>query len=239
MEKLAFSLITVARKLRPYFQAHVINVLIDHPLKKAMYKLEAIGRLIQWAVELSEFNVRHRPREVIKAQVLADFIAKFTTANNQIPRCSFNGCQFDNTLFRGFCEQLGIRNHYFSPFHPQANGQAKVANQFLLKIIKTQLERTKGIWPEELPSVLWAYRTTVRTPIGETPFKLAYGSDAVITAKVGLTSYRVAYYNNEENEKQFHLSLDLIDEVRMDAEQRVAHYKNLMTKHHDALVKPW
>ena len=43
MEKLAFSLVTATRKLRPYFQAHVINVLIDHMLKKAMNKLEAIG----------------------------------------------------------------------------------------------------------------------------------------------------------------------------------------------------
>ena len=61
----------------------------------------------------------------------------------------------------------------------------------------------------------------IRTPTGETPFKLAYGNDAVIPVEVSLTSYKVARYNNEENEKQFHLNLDLIDEVRMDAEQRV------------------
>ena len=61
----------------------------------------------------------------------------------------------------------------------------------------------------------------VRTPTGETPFKLAYGNDAMIPVEVSLTSYKVARYNNEENEKQFHLNLDLIDEVRMDAEQRV------------------
>ena len=46
IEKLAFSLITTIRKLRPYFQAHIINVLTDHPLKKATNKLEAVGRLI-------------------------------------------------------------------------------------------------------------------------------------------------------------------------------------------------
>ena len=79
---------------------------------------------------------------------------------------------------------------------------------------------------------------TVRTPTGETPFKLAYESDAMILAEVGLTNYRVAHYNNEENEKQLRLSLNLVDEVRMDAKQRVARYKNLMTKHHDALIKP-
>ena len=43
IEKLAFALITASRKLRHYFQAHVINVIIDHPLKKAMNKLEAVG----------------------------------------------------------------------------------------------------------------------------------------------------------------------------------------------------
>ena len=54
IEKLAFALITTSRKLRHYFQAHVINVMTDQPLKKAMNKLEVVGRLIQWAAELSE-----------------------------------------------------------------------------------------------------------------------------------------------------------------------------------------
>ena len=57
IEKLAFALITASRKLRQYFHAHVINVMTDHLLKKAMNKLEAAGHLIQWAVELSEFDI--------------------------------------------------------------------------------------------------------------------------------------------------------------------------------------
>ena len=78
IEKLAFALITTSRKLRHYFQFHVINVMTDHLLKKAMNKLEAAGRLIQWVVELSEFNIRYLPRNAIKVQALADFIAEFT-----------------------------------------------------------------------------------------------------------------------------------------------------------------
>ena len=57
IEKLAFALITASRKLKHYFQAHVINVMTDHTLKKAMNKLESAGQLIQWAVELSEFDI--------------------------------------------------------------------------------------------------------------------------------------------------------------------------------------
>ena len=73
-----------------------------------------------------------------------------------VPRIlmSNNGRQFDNALFKDFCEHFGIQNHYSSPAHPQANGQTEVANQSLLKIIKSWLEGAKRIWPDELPGVL-------------------------------------------------------------------------------------
>ena len=146
--------------------------------------------------------------------------------------------QFNNSLFRDFCQHFGIQNHYSSPAHPQANGQAEVANQSLLKIIKTRLEGAKGVWPDELPGVLWAYRMTVRTLIGKTPFKLAYGSEAVIPVEVHMDNHRVAMYQDKDNEEQLHLNLDLIDEVRTDTEHRTARYKNLMARQYDAMVKP-
>ena len=96
---------------------------------------------------------------------------------------------FDNSAFRDFFSELGIKNHYSSPAHLQANGQVEVTNRTLLKIIKTLLEGAKGIWLDELPRVLWAYQTTARTPTEETPFRLAYGTDAIIPVEIGLTSY--------------------------------------------------
>ena len=78
MEKLAFALITAARKLKPYFQAHTIIVLMDQPLNRAMSSLEAAGRMALWAIELSEFDIQYRLRTAIKGQVVADFIAKYT-----------------------------------------------------------------------------------------------------------------------------------------------------------------
>ena len=126
---------------------------------------------------------------------------------------SNNGKQFDNKAFRDFCSELGIKNHYSSPAHPQENGQVEVTNRTLLKIIKTRLEGPKGIWPDKLPSVLWVYRTTARTPTGETPFRLTYEADAVILAEVGFTSYRVQNYMEDKNEKAIRLQLDLVDEA--------------------------
>ena len=133
-----------------------------------------------------------------------------------------NGKQFDNSAFRDFCLDLGIKNHYSSPAHLQANGQVEVTNRTLLKIIKTRLEGAKGIWPDELPSVLWAYQTTVRTPTGKTLFRLTYGADAVIPVEVGLTTYRVQNYTEDKNKEAMCLKLDLVDEARATAEQRLA-----------------
>ena len=66
MKKLAFALVMVARKLKPYFQAHTIIVLTDQPLKSAINSPEATGRMALWAIELSEFDIQYRPRTAIK-----------------------------------------------------------------------------------------------------------------------------------------------------------------------------
>ena len=87
-------------------------------------------------------------------------------------------------------------------------------NRPLLKIIKTRLKGAKGIWPNELLSVLWAYRTTARTPTRKTPFRLAYGTEAVIPAEVGLTSYWVESYDEDKKKEAIRLQLDLVDEVK-------------------------
>ena len=71
---------------------------------------------------------------------------------------------------------------------------------------------------------MWAYKTTARTPTGETPFHLAYGSESVISAEVGLTSYKVGNHNESKNDDAMHLQLDLVDEVRATAKQRLAQY---------------
>ncbi|XP_077214758.1 uncharacterized protein LOC143849580 [Tasmannia lanceolata] len=78
VEKLVYALVMAARKLRPYFQAHTIKVLTGQPLRQILHRPDTSGRLVKWAVELSEFDIKYLPRPAIKAQVLADFIAECT-----------------------------------------------------------------------------------------------------------------------------------------------------------------
>ena len=75
-----------------------------------------------------------------------------------------------------------------------------------------------------MPSILWAYRTTTKTPTRETPFRLTYGSEVVISIEVGLITYRVDNHDENKNNEAVHLQLDLMDEVRATAEQRLTRY---------------
>ncbi|KAK0584361.1 hypothetical protein LWI29_011961 [Acer saccharum] len=83
---MALALITMARKLRPYFQAHKIGVYTNCPLKLILQKPKVSGRLTKWAIELSEFDVEYLPRTAIKGQAVADFVAEFTEPNMEVAR---------------------------------------------------------------------------------------------------------------------------------------------------------
>ena len=71
MEKLILALVTTARKLRPYFQAHTIEVPTEYPKKQVLHKPETSGRLMKWAIELSEFDIRYKPKTAIKGAGLS------------------------------------------------------------------------------------------------------------------------------------------------------------------------
>ncbi|KAG7588764.1 Integrase catalytic core [Arabidopsis suecica] len=76
MEKLALAVVVSARKLRPYFQSHPIEVLTSHPLRSILHGPSQSGRLAKWAIELSEYDIEYKSRTSAKAQVLADFLTE-------------------------------------------------------------------------------------------------------------------------------------------------------------------
>ncbi|KAM2783381.1 hypothetical protein COP1_012867 [Malus domestica] len=78
IEKLALALVMSARKLRPYFQAHSIIVLTNHPLRQILQSPDISGRMIKSAIALGEFDISYQPKLAEKGQAVADFIADFT-----------------------------------------------------------------------------------------------------------------------------------------------------------------
>ena len=88
-----------------------------------------------------------------------------------------------------------------------------------------KLEEHKGLWAEELPKVLWAYKTTLRTSIGETPFSLAYEIEVIIPIEIGVPSLRRETYILEENFTLQRYEPDLLEEKHDLAALRIASYK--------------
>ncbi|KAL0463124.1 UNVERIFIED_CONTAM: Retrovirus-related Pol polyprotein from transposon opus [Sesamum latifolium] len=78
IEKIALALVVTVRRRRPYFLSHPIGVKTNTPLKQTLGKSDISGRLVKWAVELSEYDISYLPRTTIKAQALADFISEMT-----------------------------------------------------------------------------------------------------------------------------------------------------------------
>ena len=78
--------------------------------------------------------------------------------------------------------------------------------------LKKRLDETKGKWVEELPHVLWTYRTTPRQSTGETPFSITYGAEAVIPLETGFPTLRTNAFTLDGNDRLLGKSLDLIEE---------------------------
>ena len=78
MELTALTLRSATQKLRPYFQAHPVVVLTDQPLSNILHKPDLTRRMLQWAIELSEYGIEFQPRLSMKGQVMADFMLEYS-----------------------------------------------------------------------------------------------------------------------------------------------------------------
>jgi ribonuclease HI len=76
LKKVAYSLLLASRRLRPYFQCYPITVRTNQPIRQVLHKPDLVARMMAWAIELSQYDISYEPRQGIKAQVLAEFLAK-------------------------------------------------------------------------------------------------------------------------------------------------------------------
>jgi len=83
LEKAALVVVFSARRLRHYFQSFTVVVMTALPLQKVLQKPDVAGRMVRWAVELSEFDVQYEPRGPIKYQVYVDFVVELSSVGTQ------------------------------------------------------------------------------------------------------------------------------------------------------------
>ncbi|XP_050217725.1 uncharacterized protein LOC126668580 [Mercurialis annua] len=147
---------------------------------------------------------------------IRDFFWRQIVCRFGIPRAlvTDNGKQFNYRAFKEFCNDLHIDLRFTSVVHPQSNGMTEVTNRTILKGLKARLGEFDRQWLEELPMVIWAYRTTPRAGTGDTPFSLTYGCEAMIPVEIGMPTLRVQFFDEAKNEEEQKLCLDLLEERR-------------------------
>ena len=130
-----------------------------------------------------------------------------------------------------------FRHSFSSTYNPSSNGQAEAFHKVLCKILKKMVSRSRRDWHERLLEALWAYRTTVRTTTGCTPYNLFFGSEAVLPLE--LPSLRVAMQFTALNENaQVRLAkLEALDERRPMTQHRLEIYQAQMAGAFNKQVK--
>ncbi|XP_019153722.1 PREDICTED: uncharacterized protein LOC109150267 [Ipomoea nil] len=149
-----------------------------------------------------------------------------------------NGRQFEGQHFKNFLPTIGTKSIRSSVAYPQGNGQVENANRTILEGLKKKLHSAGRSWADELPFVLWTYRTTPREATGETPFALVYGAEARLPVEAWIASPRESGYVEGENDAARSLDLDCIEERRDLAAQRIADYQKRIKATRDVRVRP-
>ncbi|CAL8117216.1 unnamed protein product [Prunus armeniaca] len=161
----------------PHIPAEPLSPIIS-PWPFAQWGLDFIGPMpqgkgqVKYIIVVVDYFtkwVEAEPLATITAAKMEDFIWTNICCRFGIPYAIItdNGRQFDSDAFRQFCTRLKINLFFASPAHPQSNGQVEAMNKIVKKLLKRQLDKAEGAWPEKLPEALWAIWTSYRTATGK------------------------------------------------------------------------
>ncbi|VFQ85614.1 unnamed protein product [Cuscuta campestris] len=195
------------------------------------YIIVAIDYFTKW--------VEAAPLASITGAQCQKFLAKQVICRFSVPEhvIIYNGTQFESKPFNDFLESWGIKHSYASVGYPETNGQVENANRTIVDALKWKLEACGGEWAEELPYILWTYRTTSRRATGETPFALCYEFEERAPAEISIANHREEVFDPERNEEALAAELHLVHERREAAFIRVENYRRKVKSYHDGSVR--
>nr|XP_025682208.1 uncharacterized protein LOC112783462 [Arachis hypogaea] len=197
--------------------------------RQVKYLIVAIDYFSKW--------IEAQPLAKITSAQMISFVWKNIICRFGIPRhiLTDNGRQFTDHNFKTFLQNLKIKQHFSSVEHPQSNGQAEAANKVLLQALRKKLDDAKGLWAELVPEILWGYNTSTHSATKETPFRLVYGSEAMIPIEISQSSLRT---QAEDYDHARRAELDLLEEVRAVAAVRHKALQQRIGQRHNKRVKP-
>ena len=104
----------------------------------------------------------------IQRNILSKFGAPITIISDE-------GSHVANKLFAKLMSRYGVRHVMSLAYHPQSNGQAEISSREIKNILEKTVNASRKDWSSKLEDALWAYKTTYKSPIGMSPYRIVYG----------------------------------------------------------------
>ena len=158
-----------------------------------LYILLAVDYVSKWVEAI--------PTRTNDAKVVAHFLRSNIFSRFGTPRALItdNGTHFCNKVIDKVLQKYGVRHRTSLAYHPQSNGQAEVSNREIKYILEKTVNSSRKDWSKKIDDALWAYRTTFKTPLGMSPFRLVYGKACHLPVELEHRAYWTTRQLNMDN----------------------------------------
>nr|GEV31960.1 hypothetical protein [Tanacetum cinerariifolium] len=175
------------------------------------------------------------------ARVFVKFLKSiFSRFGTPMAIISDHGTHFCNDQFARVMIKYGVTHRLTTAYHPQTSGQVEVSNRGLKRILERKVRENRASWSDKLDDAHWAFRTTFKTPIGCTPYKLVYGKSCHLPIELEHKAYwALKHVNFDLKTAGDHQKLQLneLNELRDQAYENSLIYKERTKKLHDSKIK--